>query len=167
MGDHPVLKTIALIGAIIGVISSSVGVWFYLEDLRNENAGWYEDDKNWNASILDNLNKVIENQAKINTILATQSVQLSELETLINQQTTLQNSRFEQLEDEHKIIIQAIYNMNVDISHSLGLHEGKHHSDNKRVSSNGKAAAFQAVDVGSNPSTRSFLFITKEELWKR
>ena len=113
---------------VISVMSAAVGVWFYLEDLRGENSTWYDDDKIWNEQMLSKLDSVIANQAKINTVLATQGVQLTELEATVNRNYTQQNFRFEQLEDEHKIITSAIYSVGVDIAYSLGVHEGKHHS---------------------------------------
>ena len=95
------LTTIA-VGSAIG------GGWFYFHDEQQRNIRWYADDEQWNAAI-------IERQTRIED-------ELSSLRVLVEE--VLRET--DELEDDHKRVVQAIHQGLVDINYRIGEHQGAH-----------------------------------------
>lgn len=142
MGEHPILKWGAILGTLFTFIGMIVGTWQYLEQVRRDMAalkstvlqtaeterirdeGWLDEDSEEHAGLNAIIQGVVEGQEKINTELARQTVWLNDLSAAFNRSFTQREQRFEELENEHKLLLQAI----AESQYRLGVHQGTHNS---------------------------------------
>ena len=90
------------------------------------NERWYADDEKWNAKQLARMREILDGQKAIQKELATQTLRLDDIDTLINTHWKQREQRFEELENEHKAITSALTTSQDDFQYRLGLHNGAH-----------------------------------------
>ena len=108
------------------MLATAFGVWWYLQDQKLRDELWLEEDVKWNAALIKGNKEIMERQSEITEELATQTLRLTEIDALINRQWQQGRQRFESLENDNKLLLQAIYQMNADIATVLGRHQGHH-----------------------------------------
>ena len=118
LADHPVFVWLGVILTFVAIISIAVTVWVYLEAERVRNETWMELDKSWNENQLHKLDTILETQSQ----LEVHGVRLTEIENLINRHWGQREDRFEELENEHKMLMQSM----TDMYYRIGLHNGFH-----------------------------------------
>lgn len=123
--EHPVWLWAGVIITVFGVLGSVGGLYWYFNDERIRNIEWNEDDVRWNNRQREDHKILITRQQEIKKELATQSVKLDELHTLIRDHWKQREDRFEELETEHKAIISTISTANDDLNFRLGFHAGR------------------------------------------
>ena len=123
MKDSPLLARVSAAMVVLSSLATGVGAYLYIEDSRRaiqdmqtfveskaetektRDKGWMEIDKQDHAELV-----------RLLTALRDQ------MQESFNQR----ENRFEELETEHKILIQAILNTKSDMMHTLGVHIGRH-----------------------------------------
>lgn len=131
-----------LIAAVLGLLATLVGAWFYLENIRNDmqslsdqiiqlgttesirDAGWLKEDEANHMESQESIRELrIGLEENLNELIK-QSVILNDIVTAMATSFTQREQRFEELENEHKLILQAI----ADSQYKLGIHQGTHDS---------------------------------------
>lgn len=126
MHDHPIIKWFGLVLAVGSGLTAVGSVWWYLQDQKLRDEEWLRNDIVWNGNQISKLESIIGRQAEITEELATQTLRLAEIENQIIRHWDQREQRFEEIESEHKLVLQAIYSMGADIREAIGRHEGHH-----------------------------------------
>ena len=105
--------------AMVGILSAIGGTWWYFQDEKLRNQRWFVDDERWNSQIIFDLGRLAEEQAR-------QRIILEEINRLHSERFLQMESSFEELEEEHQAIVEAIYQGLLDINYRVGVHEGDH-----------------------------------------
>ena len=122
--QHTVIKWASVAAAAVSALSVVGGAWWYLHEQQLLNERWYEDDQTSDVKVFNSFESIKDRQVKITEELATQTLRLADIETLINRQWQQRERRFDALESEHRGIINAISTANDDLNFRLGFHAG-------------------------------------------
>lgn len=143
--DHPILFWGGLIGLLGGIITgvTNASLWMDsvlaavdgLETTVNtrfdkdaaEQEVWLKLDAAAIARQDQVNNELRAEQASIRSELATQTEQLKDLEEQARASFAQRENRFEELETEHKLILEAI----ADAKYRIGVHQGEHATENR------------------------------------
>ena len=113
------LKWVGVFMTILALLGLVYRIWLYFELEEQRNAQWYADDRGWNEAILSDLRRIANDQSS-------QRILLEDLLRESNQRFLQIERSFEELEDEHRAIVTAIYEGLVDINWRIGQHQGEH-----------------------------------------
>ena len=102
---HPILSWIIAVFSFVMALGTVGGVYWYFQEERIRNAEWYEDDVRWNNRQREKLKSIISYQQESKKSLATHSVVLAELHTLIRDYGKQRENRFEELEGSTKELL--------------------------------------------------------------
>ena len=109
------------IGLLAGLIAGANQVLWYFEDDRLRNINWLAQDEKWNAEQLGKLDSILQRQDEIQSEMATQSLLLGEVRET-------QKRRFEELEQEHKWLVNelnaAVRTMAIELGRVSERHRG-------------------------------------------
>lgn len=138
--EHPVVRWVTVGTLITGAIGIVVGTWLYLEAVRSDmqnlreqveqvaeaervrDAGWLVEESEEHDELRTILNNTMSIQEAGQTELARQSLWLNDLSTAFSNSFTQREQRFEELENEHKLLLAAI----AESQYRLGIHQGAH-----------------------------------------
>ena len=157
--QHRVLKWGGIILGLASIVGMPTGFFLYLEDLRVSqrdrdaittaaivkvlnaieisaeskrvlDEGWLELDQSGQVRLENQINGML---AALDTqSSATASLSASLAGVIRDQASQFQQreQRFEELETEHKLLLEAIYQTKADIALAIGRHEGRHETWN-------------------------------------
>ena len=116
--QHPIVR-IGTITVVLGTgIGTGTGVYLFLQDVKDRIAAlaesdedWLERDERWNGDLLGGLGAVREE-------LATQTLRQEELVDIVNRQ-------WEQLQEEHRDLMQMIATEAAADAYRQGLEDGQ------------------------------------------
>ena len=124
--NHPVVAGVGLILALLSIVSIAVTVWVFLEAERVRNDAWLEFDKKSSEDQLHKLESIQETHGAITETLIKHSGRIEEIEDLVKRHWAQREDRFEELETEHKMLLQAFTQSQADINFRIGVHSGRH-----------------------------------------
>lgn len=101
----------------LGVLSTLVGIWIYLDRDQRQSDEWLDADRSWNAEILGRLEAM-------EVVASVQGQQLRDLMSTVEVSETRRNTDMEELEEEHSEILEAIYAMEARMAYRLGVEVG-------------------------------------------
>ena len=113
-----------LIVILFTVVGAGGSTWWYFQDKKLRDELWLKRDTAGNAEQVIKVEEVIRRQSDIAGELDTQTLRLADIEALINRHWQQRESRFEELESEHKMIMQGVFSSAADVREALGRHEG-------------------------------------------
>ena len=112
-------KWIGLFLTVTAILTAVGGGWWYFQDEKLRNEQWFIDDERWNTAIIATLAEIKEEQAQHRVIL-------DDMASSQTEQFLQRENRFEELEQEHKRLVDAIYQGLIDINFRIGEHQGIH-----------------------------------------
>ena len=115
---QPAAKWGSIAIAVLSALSSVAYVYWFLEDQRRLDAEWYADDIRWNDESLVTLSEIAEE-------MGAQTLRLDNLDELINRHWSQREDRFEELETEHKLLMQMIAMEAAEDAYRQGLKDGR------------------------------------------
>ena len=115
----PASKWIGLFLTVTAILTAVGGGWWYFQDEKLRNEQWFIDDERWNSAIIATLAEIKEEQAQ-------HRVLLDDIASTQPEHFLQRENRFEELEQEHKRIVDAIYRGLIDINFRIGEHQGIH-----------------------------------------
>ena len=155
VSSDQIVRWVGIVGALAGALAVVVATIFYLESVkigqdeqgkalavavdkliavvegeaeakRILDKGWLELDQSGQVRLegqISTLTTALDSQSSVTAAL---SVALGGVIRDQASQFQQREQRFEQLENEHKLLLQSIYQMNADIAEAIGRHEGHH-----------------------------------------
>lgn len=137
LDDHPVIKYIGVGILGISIVAGGVEVYEFLNNLgksnltlHNEIRSRAEEEKKSDADWLnidkdqyENLHTALVN---VSRELATQTVALNSIRTAMRDNHAYLERRFEELENEHKRVIDSINRESGNMGYRLGVHRAEH-----------------------------------------
>ena len=109
---------------ILGAVTFLGGIWWNSQEDKILNERWYAEDKEWNDEILGSLSDIRLRLEDIEQRQYQHATRLDQIERLTQEE-------LDELEQDHKAIAEAAWQIGIEIAETLGRHDARHELEGK------------------------------------